>query len=75
VALLEAALAEPLNVKLLLLSDSSVPLYPPQLVWAQLMSEPTSRIDACPDRLGELSIYRCACAWECAQAWEGMCRY
>ena len=60
-ALLEAALVDdPLNAKFVLLSDSSVPLYPPQLAWAQLMAEPASRIDACPDRLGELNIYRWA---------------
>ena len=67
-ALLEAALADPLNAKLVLLSDSSVPLYPPQVVWAQLMAEPASRLDACPDRLGELSIYRRA-GWLAAGRW------
>jgi hypothetical protein len=62
-ALLEAALADPLIAKLVLLSDSSLPLYPPQVVWAQLMAEPASRLDACPDRLGELNIYRRAGCW------------
>jgi hypothetical protein len=56
--LLAAALQDPLNTKFLLVSDSSLPLYPPQLLWAQLMSEPVSRIDACQDRPDKTDFYR-----------------
>ncbi|KAJ9533151.1 hypothetical protein QJQ45_018249 [Haematococcus lacustris] len=47
--LLAAALADPLNIKFVLLSDSSIPLMPPGLLWAQLLSERRSRVDACRD--------------------------
>ncbi|KAK9842061.1 hypothetical protein WJX81_006609 [Elliptochloris bilobata] len=46
-ALVKAALAEPANQKLALLSESDVPLYPPALVYQQLISEPRSRVNAC----------------------------
>ncbi|CAL8469170.1 g8711 [Coccomyxa elongata] len=49
-ALLRAALLEESNKKLMLLSESCVPLYPPALIYQQLMSEPKSRINACPHR-------------------------
>ena len=45
--MLREALEEPRNQRFLLLSDSGVPLYPPTVVWQQLMSESKSRIDAC----------------------------
>ena len=47
VLLLKAALAEPENVKFVLVSDTSVPLYPPEVVYAQLLVEEKSRVDAC----------------------------
>ena len=45
--MLREALKEPRNQRFLMLSDSGVPLYPPTVVWQQLMSESKSRIDAC----------------------------
>ena len=47
VLLLKAALAEPENVKFVMISDTSVPLYPPEVVYAQLVVEEKSRVDAC----------------------------
>jgi len=46
-ALLRAALGDPANAKLALLSEADIPLYPPALVYQQLISEPRSRVDAC----------------------------
>ncbi len=45
--LLAAGLQDPLNQQLLLLSESCVPLYPPAVVYSQLMHEDKSRINAC----------------------------
>lgn len=45
--LLAVALADPLNIKFILLSETDVPLYPPTLIYQQLVSEPLSRMDAC----------------------------
>lgn len=50
-ALLRAALANERNKKLMLVSESCIPLYPPTLIYQQLMSEPKSRINACPHRV------------------------
>ena len=47
--LMEMALEEPLNQRFVLLSESDIPLYPPAVVWLQLMSEKKSRIHACSD--------------------------
>jgi hypothetical protein len=47
--LMEMALEEPLNQRFVLLSESDIPLYPPAVVWLQLMSEQKSRIHACSD--------------------------
>ncbi|KAK9823184.1 hypothetical protein WJX72_000908 [[Myrmecia] bisecta] len=44
--LLHVALADPLNQKFILMSESHVPLYPPQLVYQQLISEDKSRMDS-----------------------------
>jgi len=46
---MEMALEEPLNQRFVLLSESDIPLYPPAVVWLQLMSEQKSRIHACND--------------------------
>ena len=46
-ALMRAALQDSANQKLVLLSESGIPLYPPDTLYAQLMSEPRSRINAC----------------------------
>lgn len=48
--LMEMALEESLNQRFVLLSESDIPLYPPAVVWLQLMSEQRSRIHACSDR-------------------------
>lgn len=45
--LLAAALKDPLNQRFVLLSESCVPLYSPQVVYMQLLSEQGSRVDAC----------------------------
>ena len=45
--LLAVALADPLNQKFMLLSETDIPLYPPTVVYIQLISEPLSRVDAC----------------------------
>ncbi len=55
-ALLRAALLDESNKKLMLLSESCVPLYPPALIYQQLISEPKSRINACPHRVST-SLY------------------
>lgn len=46
-ALMAAALTNPRAAKFVLLSESDIPLYSPLTVYAQLMSEPRSRINAC----------------------------
>lgn len=46
-ALLAAALADNANAKFVLLSESGVPLYSAATLYAQLMSEKKSRINAC----------------------------
>ena len=46
-ALLRAALADPLNQRFVLLSEADAPLYSAAATYAQLMSEPKSRINAC----------------------------
>ncbi|MEW5316981.1 MAG: hypothetical protein WDW38_008317 [Sanguina aurantia] len=38
-ALLVAALRDPLNVKFMVVAHDTIPLYPPYVIWAQLMSE------------------------------------
>ena len=45
--LLEIALQEPLNQRFVVLSESSIPIYPPQVIYRQLLSETFSRINAC----------------------------
>ena len=45
--MLAAALADPLNQRLVMLSESGVPLYPPAATYAQLMAEDKSRMDSC----------------------------
>lgn len=45
--LLQAALADAAVQRLVLLSESCIPLYAAQVVWAQLMVSPVSRIHAC----------------------------
>ena len=47
--LFRAALTDTANQKMVLLSESCLPLYPATLTYAQLISEPKSRINACRD--------------------------
>lgn len=44
---MRAALADPLNQKFVLMSESGIPLYPPTALWSALMSERLSRINVC----------------------------
>ena len=46
-ALLRAALANPANQRFVLLSESCLPLHPAAVVYAQLVAEPRSRVNAC----------------------------
>ena len=45
--LIREALKNPLNQRFIMLSESCVPLYPPAVVYQQLMWEKKSRINAC----------------------------
>ena len=45
--LLNAALRDKLNQKMLLLSESGVPLFAPQLIYSQILFEAGSRLDSC----------------------------
>ncbi len=46
-SMMKLALQEPLNKKLILLSEAGIPLYPPTALYHQLMSEGKSRINSC----------------------------
>ena len=45
--LMKVALQEPLNRKLILLSEAGIPLYPPTALYYQLITEDKSRINSC----------------------------
>jgi hypothetical protein len=45
--LIQKALLDPDNQRFVLLSESCIPLYPPQTVYQQLMAESRSRINGC----------------------------
>ena len=67
VNLIEAALRDARNERFVLLSESCIPLYPALLVWAELLAEPRSRINACadaanPDDANRRMTYRCGMA-------------
>lgn len=47
-ALLKEALNDAQNQRFVLLSEWDIPLYPPRVVYLQLMAEYASRINACP---------------------------
>ena len=47
-ALLKEAVNDVQNQRFVLLSEWDIPLYPPRVVYLQLMAEQASRIDACP---------------------------
>lgn len=46
--LLQAALNQPLNAHFVFLCETSIPLYPPTVVYSQLIKGGKSKIDACP---------------------------
>lgn len=46
-ALLRNALKDPLNQKFILLSEAGIPLYPPDVLYHQLITEDKSRLHAC----------------------------
>lgn len=57
--LFAAALANPFVSKMVLVSDSDVPLYGPLMVYKQLLSEPKSRVNACNTTTGwDRDLYR-----------------
>eukprot|EP01025_Chloroclados_australasicus_P018726 TRINITY_DN1995_c0_g2_i3.p1 TRINITY_DN1995_c0_g2~~TRINITY_DN1995_c0_g2_i3.p1 ORF type:complete len:915 (-),score=66.80 TRINITY_DN1995_c0_g2_i3:1189-3741(-) len=58
ITLLREALRDKYNQKFVLLSENCVPLRTPEVVWAQLMSESLSRVDACRHDRGPLNLYR-----------------
>ena len=45
--LLAKAVADPANTRFQFLDETSIPLYPPHLVWAQFMHETKTRMSAC----------------------------
>ncbi len=45
--LLAAALSDPSNAWFVLVSDTTAPLYPPQLLWQQLAHETRSKMNTC----------------------------
>ena len=64
--LIREALKNPLNQRFIMLSESCVPLYPPAVVYQQLMWEKKSRINACDtDPNYYRDNYRCALWWRC----------
>lgn len=54
--MIEAALINPCNQKFVLLLESSVPIQPPEIIHAQLISETQSRINACYE--GDHNLFR-----------------
>ena len=46
-SLLAAALVEPYNQKMMLVSESGIPLFAPQLIYSQLIQEEASRLNSC----------------------------
>ena len=59
-ALLRAALADPANQRFVLLSESCLPLHPAAVVYAQLMAEQRSRVNACRS---VCMLLRGCCCW------------
>ena len=45
--LLAAALEDPLNQKMVLVSETGIPLFAPQLIYSQLILEQESRLNSC----------------------------
>lgn len=57
--LLFAALADRRNQRFVLLSETCAPLYPPHVLYTQLLSETKSRVNACAPPDGHV-VDRCA---------------
>ena len=56
--MLGAALEDPTNQRMVLLSESCVPLWAPTIVYQQLMHEQRSRINACVLPGRDQDVYR-----------------
>lgn len=54
--MVRAALSDALNQRFVLLSETCLPLYPPTVIYQQLMHEHRSRIDACPGNTSETDL-------------------
>lgn len=65
--LLRSALEDPLNQRFVFLSEACAPLVPASVMYAQLMSEPKSRINACTSTDLDSNTDRCAPASTCAE--------
>eukprot|EP00210_Caulerpa_lentillifera_P004880 g4657.t1 len=52
-SLIRAALKDKRNKKFVLLSESCIPLHPPEVIYAQIISEKKSRLKACENQLGD----------------------
>ena len=52
IRMLEAALEDSLNQKFVMLSETTIPLHPPEIVYLQLVHESKSRVSACAPRRG-----------------------
>lgn len=83
-ALMRASLEDPLNQKFVLLSEAGIPLYPPDLVYVQLMSEDKSRINSCvvsgvrshwldPFPLRNIAVLaECFSSWHSSLQWDSI---
>jgi len=63
-SLLRAALADPANQRFLLASETCLPMYPPHVLYAELMSNGRSRIHAC--KLDTWEEQKRRLDWKCA---------
>jgi len=61
--LLRSALQDPLNQRFVFLSEACAPLIPAATMYAQLMSEPKSRINACNKPDWDRNLDRSAVAY------------
>ncbi|KAK9792478.1 hypothetical protein WJX73_003670 [Symbiochloris irregularis] len=57
-SLIKHALENPLNQKFMLVSESDIPLYSPQVMYQQLMTETKSRLNACARKGWERHVHR-----------------
>ncbi|CAD7702190.1 unnamed protein product [Ostreobium quekettii] len=51
--MLQEALKDPLNKKFVMLSDSTIPVHRPEIVYLQLIHEKKTRVGACPPKPGK----------------------